>query len=76
MSAARLYNITKTLLNYGLDELIPSQKIPWYGKVSRACLFWLKNKHPEKTCGFKAALSTTAIRACVDQIWPNAIDST
>ncbi|KKL05469.1 hypothetical protein LCGC14_2605740, partial [marine sediment metagenome] len=57
MSAARLYNITKTLLNYGLDELIPSQKIPWYGKVSRACLFWLKNKHPEKPAGLRLRLA-------------------
>lgn len=57
MSAARLYNITKTLLNYGLDELIPPQKIPWYGKVSRACLFWLKNKHPEKPAGLRLRLA-------------------
>ena len=57
MSAARLYNITKTLLNYGLDELIPPKKIPWYGKVSRACLFWLKNKHPEKPAGLRLRLA-------------------
>ena len=57
MSAARLYYITKTLLNYGLDELIPPKKVPWYGKVGRACLFWIKNKHKEKPAGLRLRLA-------------------
>jgi len=57
VSAARLYYIIKTLLNYGLDELIPPQKMPWYGKAGRACLFWLKNKHKEKTAGLRLRLA-------------------
>lgn len=57
MSAARLYYITKTLLNYGLDELIPANKIPWYGKVGRASLFWLRNKHKEKPAGLRLRLA-------------------
>ncbi|MGO2012362.1 ubiquinone biosynthesis regulatory protein kinase UbiB [Pseudoalteromonas sp.] len=57
MSTARLYNITKTLLNYGLDELIPKHKFPWYGKLGRKCLFWFRNKHPDKPAGLRLRLA-------------------
>ena len=57
MSTARLYNITKTLLSYGLDELIPKHKIPWFGKIARGSLFWLRNQHKEKPAGLRLRLA-------------------
>ncbi|MDO6425407.1 ubiquinone biosynthesis regulatory protein kinase UbiB [Thalassotalea sp. 1_MG-2023] len=47
-STRRLYRITATFFHYGLDELIPPKLIPWYVKIMRWSLFWLRNKHKEK----------------------------
>ena len=49
MSSQRLYQIVKTFLNFGLDEMIPVGLLPWYVKVGRHSLFWLRNKHKDKT---------------------------
>ncbi|TYK66531.1 ubiquinone biosynthesis regulatory protein kinase UbiB [Colwellia echini] len=49
MSSQRLYQIVKTFLNFGLDKMIPAGYLPWYAKAGRACLFWLGNKHKDKT---------------------------
>ncbi|WP_448547121.1 ubiquinone biosynthesis regulatory protein kinase UbiB [Thalassotalea fusca] len=49
MSSFRLYRIIKTFLTYGLDELLPKQATPWYAKCARACLFWLRNQHKDKS---------------------------
>ncbi|MBE0369879.1 ubiquinone biosynthesis protein [Pseudoalteromonas aurantia 208] len=57
LAVARLYQITQTLLQYGLDDLIPKNKQPWYGKLARKSLFWLKNKHPDKSIGQRLRLS-------------------
>lgn len=48
MSTARVYKIVKTFLNYGLDELLPKKSLPWYVKLIRPSLFWLRNKHKNK----------------------------
>lgn len=48
MLSKRLYKIIKTFLTYGLDELLPADKIPFSAKVARASLFWLRNKHKDK----------------------------
>ena len=48
MSTARVYKIIKTFLTYGLDELIPKKSLPWYVKLLRPSLFWLRNKHKNK----------------------------
>jgi ubiquinone biosynthesis protein len=48
VSSLRLYRIVRTFLHYGLDELIPKRKLPWYAKVARLSLFWLRNKHKDK----------------------------
>jgi len=45
----RLYKIIKTFLQYGLDELVPKKMLPWYAKLARFSLFWLRNKHKDKT---------------------------
>ncbi|ART80698.1 ubiquinone biosynthesis regulatory protein kinase UbiB [Oceanisphaera avium] len=43
----RLYQIGKTLLEYGLDELIPARLQIWPARMARSSLFWLKNRHPD-----------------------------
>ena len=48
MSTFRLYQILKTFLLYGLDELLPKKLLPWYVKLARLSLFWLRNKHADK----------------------------
>ncbi|NQZ80107.1 MAG: ubiquinone biosynthesis regulatory protein kinase UbiB [Colwellia sp.] len=48
MSSLRLYKIVKTFLNYGLDEIVPKKSLPWYAKLARLSLFWLRNKHKDK----------------------------
>lgn len=49
MSSQRLYQIVETFLNYGLDKMVPAGLIPWYAKIGRGCLFWLGNKHKDKS---------------------------
>ena len=49
MSNKRLYRIVKTFLHYGLDEMVPKKMLPWYAKLGRLSLFWLKNKHKNKS---------------------------
>ncbi len=48
MRSKRLYTIVKTFLTYGLDELIPGDKLPVSAKLARHSLFWLRNKHKDK----------------------------
>jgi len=49
VSSQRLYQIVKTFLNFGLDDMVPTAMLPWYAKVGRQSLFWLRNKHKDKT---------------------------
>jgi ubiquinone biosynthesis protein len=44
----RLYHIIKTFFQFGLDELLPKKALPWYVKLARLSLFWLRNKHKDK----------------------------
>ena len=48
MSSTRLYRIVKTFLHYGLDDMVPKKMLPWYAKLGRLSLFWLRNKHKDK----------------------------
>lgn len=57
MSASRLYRITQTLLEYGLDELIPKDKLPFAAKCLRGSLFWLRNQHADKPLGLRLRLA-------------------
>lgn len=61
MSASRLYRITQTLLEYGLDELIPKDKLPFAVKCLRRSLFWLRNKHTDKPLGLRLRLALQAL---------------
>lgn len=49
MRSFRIYKIVKTFLQHGLDELLPSSALPWYAKLARHSLFWLRNKHKDKS---------------------------
>ncbi|WP_286263967.1 ubiquinone biosynthesis regulatory protein kinase UbiB [Thalassotalea atypica] len=49
MRIRRLYKIVKTFLQFGLDELIPKKALPWYAKLARYSLFWLRNQHKDKS---------------------------
>ena len=56
----RFYLITAILLRYGLDELLPKQWLPWYLRLGRRSLFWLKNRYPQHS---QAARFRMAIEA-------------
>ncbi len=47
----RLYRIIKVQLEYGLDELLPDHHLLKAPLLGRKCLFWLRNKHPDKPVG-------------------------
>jgi ubiquinone biosynthesis protein len=47
-SIRRGYQVIKTVLHFGLDDLLPKHKKPWYFKLLRACFFWLGNRHKNK----------------------------
>lgn len=57
MGLRRFYHILKTLLQYGLEQLIPSQWQPWYFRAVRSAAFWLRNKYPDKTEGERLRLA-------------------
>ena len=56
-SIRRAYQVIKTTLHYGLDELIPSKIKPWYFRLLRYSLFWIGNKHNDKVGGERLKLA-------------------
>lgn len=61
MRSRRLYAITKTLLNYGLDDLIPAKWLPWSLRIGRHLLFWMPNRHKEKPAGVRLRLALESL---------------
>lgn len=61
MRISRFYQIQKTLLQYGLDELIPPQWQPWYARLTRRCFFWLHNQYPEQNVGVRLRLALQSL---------------
>lgn len=57
MGLRRFYHILKTMLQYGLEQLIPLQWQPWYFRAVRSAAFWLRNKYPDKTQGERLRLA-------------------
>ncbi len=53
----RLYQIGKTLFDYGLDELIPARLQILPARLARKSLFWLKNRHPDLSRGKRIRLA-------------------
>jgi ubiquinone biosynthesis protein len=61
MRLGRLYTITKTFLNYGLDQLVPAKWLPWSVRIGRYGLFWLPNKHTDKAAGERLRLALESL---------------
>lgn len=61
MRISRFYHIQKTLLQFGLDELIPQQWQPWYARWARRSLFWLRNRHPDQPVGVRLRLALQSL---------------
>jgi ubiquinone biosynthesis protein len=57
----RLYQIQKTLLQYGLDELIPLSHRPWYIRLLRKSAFWLRNQHADQPMGIRLRLALQSL---------------
>ncbi len=61
MSFSRFYHIQKTLLQHGLEQLIPPHLLPWWAKLARHCFFWLRNQYPEKSTGERLRLALQSL---------------
>lgn len=61
MKSKRLHQIVKTFLTYGLDELVPKHLLPWYVKLGKASLFWLGNKHQDKSKAVRFRLAIESL---------------
>ncbi|NMH60289.1 ubiquinone biosynthesis regulatory protein kinase UbiB [Alteromonas ponticola] len=61
MRIVRLYQINKVLLQHGLDELIPGRWQPWYARVMRKCIFWIRNKHKHEPAGVRITLALQSL---------------
>ena len=61
MSSLRLYKIVKTFLQFGLDELLPKKRLPWYVKLARLSIFWLRNQHKDKSQAQRFRLAIEAL---------------
>jgi ubiquinone biosynthesis protein len=61
LSSLRLYKIVKTFLQYGLDDLLPKQSLPWYTSLIRLSFFWLRNKHKDKSAALRFRLAIESL---------------
>lgn len=61
MRIVRLYKINKVLLEHGLDDLIPAKWLPWYARLMRHSIFWIRNKHKDKTAGERITLALQSL---------------
>ena len=61
MSFSRFYHIQKTLLQHGLEQLIPPMLLPWWAKLARHSFFWLRNQYPEKSTGERLRLALQSL---------------
>lgn len=61
MRTKRLYQITRTFLHYGLNELIPARWMPWSVRLARYSLFWLPNRHKDKPAGLRLRLALESL---------------
>lgn len=61
MQLLRIYHINRVMLEHGLDELIPAKWLPWYVRLMRMSIFWIRNKHREKNAGARLTLALQAL---------------
>jgi ubiquinone biosynthesis protein len=57
----RLYQINKTVIEYGLIELLPKEHVPLAYRFMCACLFWISNKHQGKSLPERLRLSLQSL---------------
>lgn len=57
MQLLRIYHINRVMLEHGLDELIPAKWLPWYARLMRMSIFWIRNQHKEKNAGARLTLA-------------------
>jgi len=57
----RLYTIGRVVLEYGLDELIPYHRLPWFVRWMRRSIFWLRNRHPQLSLGIRMRLALQSL---------------
>ncbi|WP_108648916.1 ubiquinone biosynthesis regulatory protein kinase UbiB [Dongshaea marina] len=53
----RFLKIQKVFLSYGLDELIPPERLPWTARLLRRSIFWWRNQHPDLNAGARIRLA-------------------
>ena len=53
----RFYHIQKIVLEYGLDELLPTQLKPLSARLARKSIFWIKNQHSDKSSAERVKLA-------------------
>lgn len=58
---SRLYQINKTVVEYGLIELLPAKHRPLSYKLMRIFLFWIHTKHKTKTLPERLRLSLQSL---------------
>jgi ubiquinone biosynthesis protein len=56
-SLRRGYQILRTMLHYGLDDLLPKTKTPFAFTLVRYCFFWLRNQHKDKSTAERLKLA-------------------
>ncbi len=61
MRILRLYKIVKVLLQHGVDELIPKRWLPWYARLARKSIFWIRNKHKKNNAGERITLALQSL---------------
>jgi len=61
VSIWRFYIILRTLLTYGLDELIPERFQKWHFKVARNLIFWLRNRYPDEPVEVRLRLALQSL---------------
>ncbi len=61
MRILRLYKINKVLLQHGVDELIPKRWLPWYARLARKSIFWIRNKHKKHNAGERITLALQSL---------------
>ncbi|SDB42477.1 2-octaprenylphenol hydroxylase [Pseudidiomarina indica] len=57
----RVYQITRTFLSYGLDEIVPTRWLPWSLRIARYGLFWMPNRHKDKSPGERLRLALESL---------------
>jgi ubiquinone biosynthesis protein len=56
-SLRRGYQILRTMLHYGLDDLLPKAKTPFAFTLVRYGFFWLRNQHKDKSAAERLKLA-------------------